>query len=148
MADMSKPAVLRHDIRSGMPRILEILLLDRTASVPDSPANIRWANAQYIQYGSTEYAAKAPIRPELITGEHGAAIVPRAMKAKDLQKERTRAKAEVFTPLRVVKLQNDAADGGYETDDLQTYIRRAALPLAPLVSLSDSVFASSPTGRA
>jgi hypothetical protein len=48
--------VLENDIRTSMPRILEILLLDRTASSPNTPRNIIWANDNYKKYDATAYA--------------------------------------------------------------------------------------------
>jgi hypothetical protein len=123
--------VLENDIRTSMPHILEILLLDRTASErKKKPKNIIWANDNYIDYDKADYAATAPIRPELITGEKGFLIMPRALKAKTLQKERTKTKAEVFTPTWIVKKQNDIVDENYQNDDLETYTRRKWLEIA------------------
>ncbi|MDR1619876.1 MAG: hypothetical protein LBS18_04345 [Clostridiales bacterium] len=121
--------VLENDIRTSMPRILEILLLDRTASTPDAPKNIIWANDNYTEYDMTAYAATAQIKPELITGKRGSLIRPRTLKTKELQKERTKTKAEVFTPTWVVKKQNDTADENYKGDDLETYSRRKWLEI-------------------
>jgi hypothetical protein len=121
--------VLETDIRISMPRILEILLLDRTASTPNTFRNIIWANDNYAEYDATAYAATAQINPKLITGEKGLLIRPRALKTKALQKERTRKQAEVFTPTWVVKKQNDTADEGYKADDLETYTRRKWLEI-------------------
>ena len=70
-----------------MPRILEILLLDRTTSTPKTPKNIIWANENYLEYGASAYAATAQIKPELITGTRSTLIMPRAMKQKSLQKK-------------------------------------------------------------
>jgi hypothetical protein len=116
--------VLENDIRTSMPRILETLLLDRTTSTPNTPRNIIWANDNYIKYDATAYAATAQIRPELITGNRGSLIMPRALKTMALQKERTKKQAEVFTPIWIVKKQNDAADEKYKGDELETYTRR------------------------
>ncbi|AEC01418.1 hypothetical protein [Parasphaerochaeta coccoides] len=128
----SKPCssdVLENDIRAHMPRILEILLLDRTTSTPNTPRNIIWANDNYEEYDATVYAATAQIKPELITGKRGSLIRPRALKTRKLQKERTKTKAEVFTPTWVVKKQNDTADESYKGDDLETYTRRKWLEI-------------------
>ena len=56
--------------------------------------------------------------------------MPRALKAAHLQKERTKTKAEVFTPTWVVKMQNDAVDSDYAGDDLDTYTARKWLEIA------------------
>jgi hypothetical protein len=46
-----------------------------------------------------------------------------------VKKNRTKTKAEVFTPPWVVKKQNDAIDIDYKADDLETYIRRKWLEI-------------------
>ena len=127
---MSKNEVLENDIRTSMPRILEILLLDRTTSTPNTPKNIVWANDNYIKHDAAAYDATAQIMPNLITGKRGFLIRPRALKNMALQKERTRTKAEVFTPTWVVKKQNDTADENYSGDVLEEYIRRKWLEIA------------------
>lgn len=121
--------VIEDDIRTQMPLILEILLLDRTTSSSNTPKNIIWANDNYKEYDAVSYAATAQIRPELITGKRGSLIMPRALKAVALQKKRTKTKAEVFTPTWIVKKQNDVLDGDYKTDDLETYTRRKWLEI-------------------
>lgn len=122
--------VLENDIRISIPRILEILLLDRTTSKTNTSKNIIWANDNYKEYDMTFYAATAQIKPELITGKRGSLIMPRALKASAVQKKRTKAKAEVFTPTWIVKKQNDVVDGEYKTDDLETYTRRKWLEIS------------------
>jgi hypothetical protein len=110
---------------------LEILdrLLDRTTSTHKIANNIIWANDSYIEYGITAYAPTAQIKPELITGDRSLLIMPRAMKAKALQRERTKTKAEVFTPTWIIKKQNDTADEKYKDDILETYTRRKWLEI-------------------
>ena len=128
--DTSFPDVIEDDIRTQMPHILEILLLDRTTSSSKRMQNIIWANDNYKEYGAESYASKAQIRPELITGKCGKLIMPRALKALALQKKRTKTKAEVFTPTFIVKKQNDAVDVNYKADDLEVYTRRRWLEIA------------------
>ena len=60
----------------------------------------------------------------------GQLIMPRALKSRELQKERTKAKAEVFTPTWIVKKQNDEVDKDYKDDDLETYVKRTWLEIA------------------
>lgn len=122
--------VIEDSIRITMPRILEILLLERTTSTPHRAQNIIWANDNYKEYGDVSYAASAQIRPELITGNRGKLIMPRALKTAELQKKRTKTKAEVFTPTWIVKKQNDAVDADYKADDLEVYTRRKWLEIA------------------
>jgi len=107
-----------------MPEILDILLIDRTTSTTRTKKNIIWANENYIQHGFKYYSAKSQMKPNLITGERGQLIKPRALKSRELQKERTKSKAEVFTPTWVVKKQNDEVDKDYQNDNLETYVKR------------------------
>jgi hypothetical protein len=127
--DLVMSDALEDDIRTQMPHILEILLLDRTTSSSKRAQNIIWANDNYKEYGSVLYAATAQIHPKLITGKYGKLIMPRALKTAELQKKRTKTKAEVFTPTWIVKKQNDAVDGDYKTEDLETYTRRRWLEI-------------------
>ncbi|WP_294891734.1 restriction endonuclease [uncultured Lactobacillus sp.] len=116
-------------LRETMPAILDILLLDHTTSTTRATKNIIWANENYIQYGFKDYSAKAQIKPDLITKSRGQLIMPRALKSRELQKERTKAKAEVFTPTWIVKKQNDEVDKDYQDDDLETYVKRTWLEI-------------------
>ena len=84
--------------------LLEILLQDKT-----SESNILWATDSYEEKGYL-YAPNAQITTDLITGKNGSLIQPRAVKSKEEQLLRTRDKAEVFTPLSIVKQMNDACD--------------------------------------
>ncbi|MQS89721.1 restriction endonuclease [Companilactobacillus mishanensis] len=122
--------ILENVIREQMPKILDILLIDRTMSTPRKTKNIIWANDNYIKFGFKQYSATSQILPELVTGNMGDVIKPRALKSLDVQKERTKSKAEVFTPTWVVKKQNDAVDDDYKNDDLETYISRSWLEIA------------------
>jgi hypothetical protein len=56
------------------------------------------------------FAPFAPITTDLVTGKNGNLIQPRAIKSKEEQLLRTREKAEVFTPLSIVKQMNDACE--------------------------------------
>lgn len=116
-------------IREKLPFILDILLLDRTSSTIKTKKNIIWANENYVQYGNKAYAATAQIKPELVTGYMCNIIVPRVMKSVEAQKERTKTKAEVFTPTWIVKKQNDEVEKSYLNDDLETYIKRVWLEI-------------------
>ncbi len=109
--------------------LLEILLRDRTASFyAKKKKNIIWANDNYADHGE-KYGKNCQMTPDLITGDKGNLIVPRALKSKERQKERTKSKAEVFTPSWVVKKQNDELDKNYQDDDLSTYIARTWLEI-------------------
>lgn len=116
-------------LRERMPAILDILLIDRTTSTTRTKRNIIWANENYIRYGFKDYSAKAQIKPDLVTGNRGQLIMPRALKSRELQKKRTKSKAEVFTPSWIIKKQNDKVDKDYQTDDLETYVNRTWLEI-------------------
>lgn len=124
----SSADISENDIREQMPAILDTLLIDRTTSTSKKTRNIIWANENYIQYGRY-YGVSHQIKPKLITGHMGHIIIPRALKSQYVQKERTKSKAEVFTPTWIVKKQNDVIDAAYREDDLQTYINRKWLEI-------------------
>lgn len=84
--------------------ILEILLIDRTTN-----RNIIWATADYETLGS-EYNSHFPIEVNLITNENSNIIKPRVLKNKENQGNRTKEKAEVFTPSWVCNAQNNLVD--------------------------------------
>jgi hypothetical protein len=54
--------VKEDSIRTQMPHILDILLLDRTTSSPDKPQNIIWANDNYKELDADSYSATDQIR--------------------------------------------------------------------------------------
>lgn len=121
--------ILENNIRETMPEILNILLVDRTTSTPKKTKNIIWANENYINYGTKSYAVTSQIKSELVTGQMGQLIKPRALKSLELQKERTKTRAEVFTPTWIVKKQNDEVEKDYLDDDLETYVNRTWLEI-------------------
>ena len=97
--------------------ILEILLKDKTTN-----KNIIWATDSYEKKGK-KFSPLSPITPELVTGIYGKLIQPRTAKSKKTQIIRTRDKAEVFTPLSIVKQMNEACDTEEVTEDnWQNYI--------------------------
>lgn len=91
-----------------MPEIISITLTDYTTN-----KNIIWATDNY------GHPPESHIQPDQIND-----IIPRSQKDAKTQKQRTRDKAEVFTPLWIVKDMNDQVDKSYENDDLYTYINR------------------------
>lgn len=80
--------------------ILSILLLDRTTD-----KNILWATDDYPPISS-----KSQIQISQITGLHSERIKPRIQKQKEEQQNRTRNKAEVFTPSWICNAQNNLID--------------------------------------
>ena len=130
IGNISTANIQENMLRETMPAILDILLIDRTTTTARTRKNIIWANENYIQYGYKNYSAESQMKPDLVTGNQGNLIMPRALKPRALQKERTKAKAEVFTPTWIVKKQNDEVDKDYINDDLETYVNRKWLEIA------------------
>lgn len=95
---------IREDYLAKKDDLLEILLRDKTTA-----KNILWATDSYTQMGEM-FTQEAEIKTELVTGAYGSLIQPRAIKSKEEQLYRTRDKAEVFTPLSIVKQMNEACD--------------------------------------
>lgn len=105
---MSKIDISENTLRNRG-RVLDILLIDRTRHKPSRPYNIIWATDSYLRHGK-DYAPAKQIKREQVTGANGKLIQPRAAKSKEEQKYRTKDKAEVFTPLKVVREMNMAID--------------------------------------
>jgi hypothetical protein len=95
---------IREDYLAKKDDLLGILLQDKTTG-----KNILWATDSYTKIGEM-FAQEAEIKTELVTDVHGTLIQPRAIKSKEEQLYRTRDKAEVFTPLSIVKQMNEACD--------------------------------------
>lgn len=95
---------IREDYLLKKSDLLDILLQDKTTH-----KNIIWATDSYELYGK-KYTPVECITSDLVTGKNGKLIQPRAAKSKEEQLLRTRDKAEVFTPLSIVKLMNEACD--------------------------------------
>jgi len=96
---------IREDYLLKKDNLLEILLQDKSTN-----KNILWATDSYEKKYGNIFAPQAEIKTELVTGEFGRLIQPRAVKSKEEQLYRTREKAEVFTPLSIVKQMNEACD--------------------------------------
>ena len=69
--------------------------------------NIYWATDSYVETLGKEYSFYAPITIEKITGENEKLIRPRAVKSKEVQTQRAKDKAEVFTPSWICNAQNN-----------------------------------------
>lgn len=87
--------------------VLHILLKDRTTG-----HNIIWATDTYAPNGE-EYSAKKTISAALVTGENSNIIQPRIAKTADDQADRTKKRAEVFTPAWICNLMNNHCDEVY-----------------------------------
>ncbi len=91
-------------IRSVDKKLLDILLSDRTTH-----KNILWATRDYESLG-VGFEENAQILPPLVTGPWANLIQPRITKSISAQADRTRDKAEVFTPSWICNKQNNLVD--------------------------------------
>lgn len=108
--------------------LLDVLLLDHTIK-----KNIIWATDSYEKFGK-EFSSKKRIAPKLVTGKFGLLIQPRAAKSLVEQRQRTKDKAEVFTPLKIVDHINkevDVSGKNYQLDkeNWQDYVREHKLEI-------------------
>ena len=117
MRNNIKSIDIQENYLSKKDNLLELLLQDKTTS-----KNILWATDSYESYGEL-FAPISHITTDLVTGKYGALIQPRSVKSKEEQLYRTRDKAEVFTPLSIVKQMNDACDNEQITkNNWQEYV--------------------------
>lgn len=97
--------------------LLKILLKDRTTK-----KNIVWATHSYELLGKG-FAPSDRITPSRVTGTYANLIQPRSEKSKYEQKDRTKIRAEVFTPTWLVEKQNGYVEAELEALDLEDYIQ-------------------------
>ena len=83
---------------------LNILLKDKTTK-----KNIIWATKSYENFGA-QYSDDKQITMEAIIGLNSIMIQPRIMKAMEQQQERTKNRAEVFTPSWICNQMNNYCD--------------------------------------
>ncbi len=99
--------ILEDDVLSAAGGLLLTLLRDHTTG-----GNIFWATDNYAERGEG-YQFSDPITIEAITGENGSVIVPRALKSRQQQQQRSREMAEVFTPSWICNKQNNLVDNAW-----------------------------------
>ena len=97
--------------------LLKILLKDRTTK-----KNIVWATHSYELLGKG-FAPSDRITPSRVTGTYASLIQPRSEKSKYEQKDRTKIRAEVFTPTWLVEKQNAYVEDELEALTLEEYIK-------------------------
>ena len=97
--------------------LLKILLKDRTTK-----KNIVWATHSYELLGKG-FAPSDRITPSRVTGAYANLIQPRSEKSKYEQKDRTKIRAEVFTPTWLVEKQNGYVETELEALDLKDFIQ-------------------------
>lgn len=95
------------------PEVLEILLKDRTT-------------LQNILWGCDDYTFSAKSQMEYSQLSDGNVIVPRFEKGKQVNNSRKKNKGEVFTPIAIVKMQNDIADAQFKGTWIE-YIKHKVL---------------------
>ena len=88
-----------------MNKILKLLLKDRTTG-----RNIVWATDTYEKYGAFYHKERQMFPDFNINLIMDGILLPRIMKSKDQQKERTKAKAEVFTASWIANAMNNLTD--------------------------------------
>lgn len=96
--------IIEDDILDYGKSILKILLKDRTTG-----KNIIWATDDYKEIG-IKYQSHCEIKDDLITGENTYIIQPRISKTKKEKDDRTKKRAEVFTPSWICNEQNNIID--------------------------------------
>lgn len=100
--DISETAI--HDFDT---EVMEKLLFDHTTHT-----NIIWAADDYSEMGDG-YQFSDCITIDKIAGANNGIIRPRALKTKEQQRDRTRDKAEVFTPSWICNAQNNLIDNAW-----------------------------------
>ena len=96
--------VIENNTASFNEQVLAVLLIDRSTK-----KNIVWATDDYIDFG-VGYSPESEITIDKISGLHSFIITPRILKEKQKQSNRTRNKAEVFTPSWICNEQNNLVD--------------------------------------
>ncbi|HEM6339590.1 TPA: Eco57I restriction-modification methylase domain-containing protein [Streptococcus suis] len=109
--DISEESLARES--SGL---LRTLLKDRTTN-----KSIVWATHSYELLGKG-FGLYDRITPSKVTGPYANLIQPRSEKSKYEQKDRTKVRAEVFTPTWLVKQQIDAVDQDFQGLALKDYL--------------------------
>ena len=96
--------------------LLKILLKDRTTK-----KNIVWATHSYELLGKG-FTPSNRITPSRVTGAYANLIQPRSEKSKYEQKDRTKIRAEVFTPTWLVEKQNGYVELELGSLSLEEYV--------------------------
>ena len=105
LADLSLTMTLQYTVNEIDEKLLGYLLQDHTTQ-----KNIIWATDDYSYLGQ-EYEFAHEITLSSITGNYRSKLIsPRVYKSKDQQSQRTKSKAEVFTPSWVCNAQNNLVD--------------------------------------
>ena len=109
LMDFPKADIPENFIQQISSELLKTLLVDHTMSTPKRRKNIFWATSDYESRGKG-YQYNDPIMPKCITGKNGQVIMPRVLKAKSTQLDRSHSMAEVFTPPWICNVQLNQID--------------------------------------
>lgn len=104
--------IRENDIFERSPELLSALLKDHTLSTEEQQVNISWATNNYAHLGDG-YQYSDQITIEAITSKNGEIIKPRAVKSREMQQQRSREMAEVFTPSWICNKQNNLVDNAW-----------------------------------
>lgn len=96
--------ISENNLLHSHPEVLEKLLLDHTTH-----KHIFWATDSYAEWGEG-FRFADEITVAHITGEHGRVIQPRAVKSAEVQSQRSKNMAEIFTPAWICNTQNNLVD--------------------------------------
>jgi len=109
---LSQIDIRENDIFERSPELLSALLKDHTLSTEERQVNICWATNNYAYMGAG-YQYSDQITIDAITGKNGEVIKPRAVKSREMQQQRSREMAEVFTPSWICNKQNNLVDNAW-----------------------------------
>ena len=109
---LSQIDIRENEIFEWSPELLSALLKDHTLSTEAQQVNIFWATNNYADMGAG-YQYGDQITIESITGKNGEVIKPRAVKSREMQQQRSREMAEVFTPSWICNKQNNLVDNAW-----------------------------------
>ncbi len=136
---------LEDELQSRYPEAFSLLLKDHTMSeVNGRWSNIFWATKDYEELGEG-YEYKSPILPELITGKHRHVIMPRVYKDRATQRERSKKKAEIFTPAWICNAQANLFDEvwfdkkdtfNHENDNKTWTTKKRKIPFPPSIGMT------------
>ena len=110
--NVSQVDIRKNEIFELSPELLNTLLKDHTLSNDTQQVNIFWATDNYADRGEG-YQYGDQITMEAITGDNVNIIIPRAVKTREQQQQRSREMAEVFTPSWICNKQNNLVDNAW-----------------------------------
>ena len=126
VVDTNAVDVSEQELLERHPDVLRALLKDHSRTAHEvakakkegrQPAkdqwNIIWGTNNYLGLGEVGFGEEDEITEEKITGANRLLVRPRAVKEKEIQRQRVRDMAEVFTPAWVCNAQNNLVDDAW-----------------------------------